>query len=234
MAVGRGSMERAAKAAGTEAAARKTDNRSQSPYRRLTISEIVGETSTIEPPRTRRTPAKPVVKNEPPAAVEKAAVKSEPVATEKAAVEVKSEPVAVKGPTVKNEAMVKSDAMAAAEGSKAASVAKSEAIAVLAEAGNKAASIAKSDPVATEKTMTVEKASAKSESVTVKEPTIKNDAMSAAEETEKPAPPVKPEPASAQETGGQIVYQKSSGMLERAAEPNEQFGLGDAMPVYYF
>ncbi len=32
----------------------------------------------------------------------------------------------------------------------------------------------------------------------------------------------------------QIVYQKSSGMLERAAEPNERFGLGDAMPVYYF
>lgn len=31
-----------------------------------------------------------------------------------------------------------------------------------------------------------------------------------------------------------IVYQKSSGMLERAAEPNERFGLGDAMPVYYF
>lgn len=32
----------------------------------------------------------------------------------------------------------------------------------------------------------------------------------------------------------QIVYQKSSGMLERAAEPNELFGLGDEMPVYYF
>lgn len=36
------------------------------------------------------------------------------------------------------------------------------------------------------------------------------------------------------ETEGQIVYQKSSGMLERPARPNEQFGLGDAMPVYYF
>ena len=33
---------------------------------------------------------------------------------------------------------------------------------------------------------------------------------------------------------GQIVYQSSSGMLERDAEPNEIFGLGDAMPVYYF
>lgn len=31
-----------------------------------------------------------------------------------------------------------------------------------------------------------------------------------------------------------IVYQTSSGMLERDAEPNESFGLGDAMPVYYF
>lgn len=32
----------------------------------------------------------------------------------------------------------------------------------------------------------------------------------------------------------QIVYQTSSGMLERDAEPNERFGLGDDMPVYYF
>ena len=32
----------------------------------------------------------------------------------------------------------------------------------------------------------------------------------------------------------QIVYQPSSGMLERDAKPNERFGLGDAMPVYYF
>lgn len=32
----------------------------------------------------------------------------------------------------------------------------------------------------------------------------------------------------------QIVYQPSSGMLSRDAEPNEKFGLGDAMPVYYF
>lgn len=32
----------------------------------------------------------------------------------------------------------------------------------------------------------------------------------------------------------QIVYQKSGGMLERDAAPNEIFGLGDAMPVYYF
>ena len=32
----------------------------------------------------------------------------------------------------------------------------------------------------------------------------------------------------------QIVYQTSSGMLSRDAKPNEKFGLGDAMPVYYF
>ena len=32
----------------------------------------------------------------------------------------------------------------------------------------------------------------------------------------------------------QIIYQPSSGMLSRDAMPNERFGLGDAMPVYYF
>ena len=32
----------------------------------------------------------------------------------------------------------------------------------------------------------------------------------------------------------EIVYQGSFGILDRAAEPNERFGLGDAMPVYYF
>ena len=32
----------------------------------------------------------------------------------------------------------------------------------------------------------------------------------------------------------QVVYQTSNGMLERDANPNETFGLGDAMPVYYF
>lgn len=32
----------------------------------------------------------------------------------------------------------------------------------------------------------------------------------------------------------EIVYQSSSGILSRDAEPNERFGLGDAMPVYYF
>jgi len=32
----------------------------------------------------------------------------------------------------------------------------------------------------------------------------------------------------------QIVYQKSSQMLERDAQPNESFYIGDAMPIYYF
>lgn len=31
-----------------------------------------------------------------------------------------------------------------------------------------------------------------------------------------------------------IVYQSSSQMLERDAEPNESFYLGDDMPVYFF
>lgn len=40
--------------------------------------------------------------------------------------------------------------------------------------------------------------------------------------------------APSEEVLQQIVYQKSSGMLEREASPNEIFGLGDEMPVYYF
>lgn len=33
---------------------------------------------------------------------------------------------------------------------------------------------------------------------------------------------------------GVIVYEKSSQMLDRAVGPDERFGIGDAMPVYYF
>lgn len=36
------------------------------------------------------------------------------------------------------------------------------------------------------------------------------------------------------EAEGVIVYEKSSQMLDRAAAPEERFGVGDAMPVYYF
>lgn len=39
---------------------------------------------------------------------------------------------------------------------------------------------------------------------------------------------------SKEEVSKQIVYEKNSGMLERDAEPNERFGVGDAMPLYYF
>lgn len=39
---------------------------------------------------------------------------------------------------------------------------------------------------------------------------------------------------SKEEVSKQIVYEKNQGMLERDAEPNERFGVGDAMPVYYF
>lgn len=40
--------------------------------------------------------------------------------------------------------------------------------------------------------------------------------------------------APTQEVMEKIVYQASDGMLARDAKPNERFGLGDAMPVYYF
>lgn len=39
---------------------------------------------------------------------------------------------------------------------------------------------------------------------------------------------------SKEEVSKQIVYEKNQGMLDRDAEPNERFGVGDAMPVYYF
>ncbi len=78
------------------------------------------------------------------------------------------------------------------------------------------------------------------------EPVVKPSAVEKAA-TEKPVQAVKQEPETRpspaagktptvleKEAEGEIVYQKSSGMLERAAEPNERFGLGDAMPVYYF
>lgn len=40
--------------------------------------------------------------------------------------------------------------------------------------------------------------------------------------------------APTEEVMEKIVYQTSDGMLGRDAKPNELFGLGDAMPVYYF
>ena len=53
----------------------------------------------------------------------------------------------------------------------------------------------------------------------------------------KPAEEVKKviaEPVSEKAAGDVIVYEKSSQMLDRDAEPEEIFGVGDAMPVYYF
>ena len=67
------------------------------------------------------------------------------------------------------------------------------------------------------------------EKKTSSRPSKKIQAESASEKTEASVIA-----APSDEVMGQIVYQQSSGMLERAAEPNERFGLGDAMPVYYF
>ncbi|MGN0290224.1 MAG: hypothetical protein ACI4DQ_11500 [Lachnospiraceae bacterium] len=40
--------------------------------------------------------------------------------------------------------------------------------------------------------------------------------------------------AAVEETAGKIVYQSSYQMLDRDALPGEIFGIGDAMPVYFF
>ncbi len=40
-------------------------------------------------------------------------------------------------------------------------------------------------------------------------------------------------PAPDEEVIKKVVYQPSSEILERDAEPNESFGIGDAMPVYF-
>ena len=95
MAVGRGSMERAAKAAGGDTA-KKAGDKAQAPVRRLTISEIVGEPGYVEPPRTARPPVnKPVsggggVK---PSPVNKAEPAARPPVAEKPSPVRKAEPV---------------------------------------------------------------------------------------------------------------------------------------------
>lgn len=40
--------------------------------------------------------------------------------------------------------------------------------------------------------------------------------------------------AQAKEVMEKIIYQSSSQMLDRDAKPGETFGIGDAMPVYFF
>ena len=104
----------------------------------------------------------------------------------------------------------------------------------------------KPSPVRKAEPMNVPEAAAAPKTVNKTEPVVKPSAVEKAA-TEKPVQAVKQEPETRpspaagktptvleKEAEGEIVYQKSSGMLERAAEPNERFGLGDAMPVYYF
>lgn len=242
MAVGRGSMERAAKAAGGDTA-RKSSDKGQAPARRLTISEIVGEPSYVEPPRTAKpAPArsseaavrpaagsgavKPAVEKVAPAvkpAQEKVAPAIKP-APEKAAAAGKAEPVVKAGAI--NQAVAANPSKAAAE--KAAPARQAEAAVQMASSA-KAAPVNRPKPEV-KPAPAVEKTDEK--------------APKAPGAEEAPAPKVPEMPkvpevkgktaALKKEADGEIVYQKSNGMLERAAEPNERFGLGDAMPVYYF
>lgn len=62
----------------------------------------------------------------------------------------------------------------------------------------------------------------------------KKASVSAKKTSEKTVAAAETIAAPTEEVLQQIVYQKSDGMLERDAAPNEIFGLGDAMPVYYF
>lgn len=250
MAVGRGSMERAAKAAGG-AQAGKSSDKGQAPARRLTISEIVGEPSYVEPPRTAKpAPArsseaavrpaagsgavKPAVEKVAPAvkpAQEKVASAIKP-APEKAAAAGKAEPVVKAGAI--NQAVAANPSKAVAQ----MAAAEKAAPARQAEAAAQMASSAKAAPVNRPKpevkpAPAVEKTDEKAPEVR-KAPGAKEAPAPKVPEMPK-APEVKGKTAALKkEADGEIVYQKSSGMLERAAEPNERFGLGDAMPVYYF
>lgn len=224
MAVGRGSMERAAKAAGGDTA-KKAGDKAQAPVRRLTISEIVGEPSYVEPPRTARPPVnKPVsggggVKPSP-------VNKTEPVVRPPEA--EKPSPVSKAEPAVRPPVAEKPLPVSKAEPAVRPSVAE------------------KPSPVNKAESVNVPEAAAAPKTVNKTEPVVKPSAVEKAA-AEKPVQAVKQEPETRpspaagkapavlkKEAEGEIVYQKSSGMLERAAEPNERFGLGDAMPVYYF
>ncbi|MDE6963777.1 MAG: hypothetical protein K2P30_09135 [Lachnospiraceae bacterium] len=224
MAVGKGSMERAAKAAGGDTA-KKAGDKAQAPVRRLTISEIVGEPSYVEPPRTARPPVnKPVSGG--------GGVKPSPVNKAEPAVRP---PVAEKpSPVNKAESAVRPP-----EAEKPSPVRKAEP-AVRPPVAEKPLPVNKAEPV------NVPEAAAAPKTVNKTEPVVKPSEVEKAA-AEKPVqaakqePETRPSPAAGKtpavlekEAEGEIVYQKSSGMLERAAEPNERFGLGDAMPVYYF
>ncbi len=224
MAVGRGSMERAAKAAGGDTA-KKAGDKAQAPVRRLTISEIVGEPSYVEPPRTARPPVnKPVSGG--------GGVKPSPVNKAEPAVR----PSEAEKPSPVNRA---EPAVRPSEAEKPSPVSKAEP-AVRPPVAEKPLPVNKAEPV------NVPEAAAAPKTVNKTEPVVKPSAAEKAA-AEKPVqaakqePETRPSPAAGKasavlekEAEGEIVYQKSSGMLERAAEPNERFGLGDAMPVYYF
>lgn len=67
---------------------------------------------------------------------------------------------------------------------------------------------------------------------------IGKESMERAAKAAKPAKSAKPAKADVVEKPSeavmaQIVYQTSAGVLARDAGPNESFGVGDAMPVYY-
>lgn len=217
MAVGRGSMERAAKAAGGDAAKKTGD---KAPGRRMTISEIVGEPSYVEPVRA----AKP--------AGNKMGVGSggsKPTQVSKAVAANPSEAAAKMASAEKTAPVRPAETAVKAEPEKAASAVRPEP--------EKAASAARPEPEV-RPAPAVEKPELKvsmpqksaAEKAAIKAPGVpeapKTDEVSKAPEAHKTSAVLKKEE--------EIVYQKSSGMLERAAEPNERFGIGDAMPVYYF
>ncbi len=91
----------------------------------------------------------------------------------------------------------------------------------------------------TEKTVvkensTIDKAAAKESSAIGKAAAKENSATDKVAENETVVKAAETIAAPDEKVLEKIVYQKSSGMLERDAEPNEKFGLGDEMPVYYF
>lgn len=197
MAVGRGSMERAAKAVGGDAAKKAGD---KAPGRRMTISEIVGEPSYVEPVRTAKSAGNKMGVGSgasKPAQVSKAVVANPSEAAAQMASAGKTAPVKPAEKAAKTEAEVR-PAPAAEKPEPELKVSKPQK-----PAAEKAAIKA---PGASEAPKTGE--------------------VSKALGAHKTPAVLKKEK--------EIVYQKSSGMLTRAAEPNERFGLGDAMPVYYF
>lgn len=206
MAVGRGSMERAAKAAGGEAAKKTGD---KAPGRRMTISEIVGEPSYVEPPRA----AKPAGNK-----VNAGSGASKPAQVSKAVAANPSE-AAAKMTAAEQTAPVRlSETAVKAAPEKAVPAARTE------PEVRPIPAVKKPEPKAPKSQKpAAEKAAIKAPGAPE---ALKTDEASRGSEAHITPAVLKKEE--------EIVYQKSSGMLTRAAKPNERFGLGDAMPVYYF